>query len=63
MFEFILSVQLLKGGPVIHIPVHDCKEAIVWIEAAWRWAEHSGLERTQPVYACYRAELDIEVRR
>lgn len=62
--EFILAIQLVIGGPVERIPVHDCRDGVVWLHDAWRWAERSRIDFVDgPLYVCYPAELKLEVVR
>lgn len=61
MEAYVLAVQLIAGGHVERIPVHDCDQGVVWIREAWRWAKRSGVDDTQPIYVCYPATPRIEV--
>lgn len=63
MEAYILAVQLMRNGPVIQMPVTDCKVGVVWIHEAWRWAERAGVSETEPMYVCYpeRLRLNLEV--
>jgi hypothetical protein len=56
MEAFVLSIMLYRGGPVVTMRVPDCEVGAQWLEAAWKWAERSGVKiNGGPIYVCGRA--------
>lgn len=62
MEAYVLVVLLTRDSQPVEIPVSDCKEGIVWIRKAWHWADRSGIDSMQPMYACYPADSPVVMR-
>lgn len=62
MEMYVLVVLLTRNSRPERIPVNDCSAGVTWIREAWRWAERSGIDQAQPMYACYPADSPVVVR-
>lgn len=45
MEPYVLIVRLMAGLPAETIPVKDCSASYAWMNAAWEWADRSGITR------------------
>jgi len=61
MKTFVLVMSLYSGGPIVEVPVDDCKAGVAWIHEAWDWAKRAGMSETGPMYVCFPADKHVEI--